>query len=172
MDEAKNRADVEVYLRSMAAAHVKGEVRMEDIEADVMRLFGVDMKGEMADLQKPMDASREIYRKVVTVLAAQDGFAELLEFSELRPDPTQESDDFETVHAQAIEAQDILMKAFATDWELDPGPKHPDTGKPFVYHSVKGSTTRDWIEMVDSPGVKGKTRAKEKVDNDVRRFSY
>ena len=156
----------------MAAAHVKGEVRMEDIEADVMRLFGVDMKGEMADLQKPMDASREIYRKVVTVLAAQDGFAELLEFSELRPDPTQASDDFETVHAQAIEAQTILMKAFATEWELDPGPKHPDTGKPFVYHSVKGSTTRDWIEMVDSPGVKGKTRAKEKVDNDVRRFSY
>ena len=76
------------------------------------------------------------------------------------------------MHAQAIEAQDILMKAFATDWELDPGPKHPDTGQPFVYHSVKGSTTRDWIEMVDSPGVKGKTRAREKVDNDVRRFSY
>ena len=36
-DEKNNKADVEIYLRSMAAEHVKGDVSMADLEADVSK---------------------------------------------------------------------------------------------------------------------------------------
>jgi hypothetical protein len=38
-DEAKNRADVGVYLRTIARQHIKGEANIADIEADVKRTF-------------------------------------------------------------------------------------------------------------------------------------
>ena len=66
----------------------------------------------------------------------------------------------------AVEAQAILTSAVATEWEELPTPLHPETNKPFMRRAVKGKTTKPWIEMVDNPGVKGKTRAKAKVDND------
>ena len=42
-DEAKNRADVEVYLRTIARSYIKGEASIADIEADVKRTYGIDM---------------------------------------------------------------------------------------------------------------------------------
>ena len=47
-DEAKNKADVEIFLRTIARKHVKGQLSMADIEADVQRKFGIDMDGKMA----------------------------------------------------------------------------------------------------------------------------
>ena len=158
-DETRNRADVEVKLRKIAFQHVKGEVSMADIEADVQRKFGIDMKGGMVALQGPMDKSREIYRAKRTVLEALPGFHDLLEFAEARPDATQASDDFATVFKQASEAQDILTKAVALQWEANPS-------NAFLKHAVKGTTTAEWIEMADSPGVKGERRAREKMAND------
>ena len=120
------------------------------------------MKGSMAALQEPMDKSREIYRATRTVLEALSGFSDLLEFTQLLPkDAVQASDDFDTVYAQASEAQAVLLKAVAEHWESDPDPKLS-----FLKHAVKGTTTAEWIEMADSPGVKGSKRAKEKMAND------
>ena len=77
-DEAKNRADVEVYLRHIAKKHVKNELSMTDLEADIKRTFGIDMDGKMTELQVQVDKSREIYGVARTRLQALDGFVELL----------------------------------------------------------------------------------------------
>jgi hypothetical protein len=60
-DEERNRRDVDDYLRTIVATHIQGEVSMADIERDVMRKFGVDMKGAMAELQAPMNESKRLY---------------------------------------------------------------------------------------------------------------
>ena len=151
-----------MYVRPVAKRHVKGDVSMVDIEAEVKRKFRIDMKGGMAALQEPMNKSREIYRAKRTMLEALSGFSDLLEFTQLLPkDAVQASDDFDTVYAQASEAQAVLLKAVAEHWESDPDPKLS-----FLKHAVKGTTTAEWIEMADSPGVKGSKRAKEKMAND------
>ena len=156
-DEAKNRADVEVYLRTIARTHVKGEVSMATLEGEILREFGVDMRGRMAELEPAMAKSREIYMAARTLLEALPGFAELLTFDEERPDAVQAHDEFEKVYANAGEAQGKLTGAVATAWE-------PDAGN--IRHPVEGTTLKPWIEMADDPGVKGATRAKEKVEND------
>ena len=46
-DEAKNRADVEVYLRHIAKKHLRHiakKLSIADLEADVKREFGIDMR--------------------------------------------------------------------------------------------------------------------------------
>jgi hypothetical protein len=48
----------QVYLRSIARKHVKGEVSAADIEMDVKRRFGIDVTDRLAELQGPMDKSR------------------------------------------------------------------------------------------------------------------
>ena len=53
-DEVKNRADVDVYTRKIAARHVKGEVSMTSIEADAKRSLGIDVDGKLAELQAPL----------------------------------------------------------------------------------------------------------------------
>lgn len=118
-DEAKNKADVEVYLRSIARQHVKGDVNLSDIEADVKRTFGIDMGGKMAKLQVHVDESREIYGTARAANQALGDFAELLAVEELRPDPAQSSDEFNTVYQQAQEAQQVLLTKIASEWEPD-----------------------------------------------------
>eukprot|EP00966_Prymnesium_polylepis_P290072 6700995-Prymnesium_polylepis.1 len=82
------------------------------------------------------------------VVEAQEGFAEMLEFSELRPKAVQQSDDFDTVYAQAAEAQKVLTGKVATWWEIDPDPKLT-----FLKHPAKG-TAKEWVEDADDPGIK------------------
>jgi hypothetical protein len=109
-DEAKNRADVEVYLRTIARQHIKGEASIADIEADVKRTYGIDMKGKLAVLQAPMDLSKAIYAKVRKKVSAEDGYEKLIAEPEKRNDNlVQVSDDLDTVHKkQAPEAQEKL----------------------------------------------------------------
>ena len=59
-DETKNRVDVEVFLRQIAAKHVKGDVSMADIEKAVLRELRVDLTGKLLELQAPLEASKEI----------------------------------------------------------------------------------------------------------------
>ena len=156
-DEAKNRADVAHALRSSAKRYVVSDVSMADLEADVKRQFGISV--DMAELQEPMDSSRETYRKVTRDLAALDGFSELLNIAELRPDPKQQSDNFEVVYAYAQEAQDILTAAVAAEWQVD-------EAHPTIRHAVAGSGKVAWVEHADDPGVKGEVRSKQKMAND------
>ena len=86
-DEAKNRADVEVFLRTVARKHVTGEVKASDIEVDVKRRYGIDVSGKFGVLQGPMDASKAIYDAVREKLRTTDGFQGLLEVPDNRNEP-------------------------------------------------------------------------------------
>ena len=158
-DEAKNRADVEAFLRTIALQYVKGEVSMKTLEADILRKFSVDMRGRVAELEPAMTKSREIYTAVRTQLEALPGFAELLKFDEKRPKAEQADDVFETVYANASKAQEKLTESVATAWEAD-------SDYPAIRHPVPGTTLREWIEMADDPGIKSTERARQKMDSD------
>ena len=159
-DEAKQRLDVEVFLRKIARKHVKGQVNAEEIEADVKRRYGIDMGGKLAVLQQPMEASRAIYGKVRDSLSKADGFPGLLNVLENRnPDLVQVEDNFDIVFfEQAPKAQEKLKALIADEWVVDPDEatlRHPVPGK-----------QREWVEMADDPGVKGEDRSREKMAND------
>ena len=158
-DEARNRADVRIYLRQIAGAHVKGQANMADIEADAKRTLGVDVVGKLVELQAPLEESREIYLQARTSAAALDSFEEMLQVDEERPDARQVSNVFETVYAQAAEAQQILTSRIATEWAVDPN-------KATLRHPVPGAAVVEWLEEADDPGVKGEPRSREKVRND------
>ena len=166
-DEAKNRADVEIKLRKVARKHVKGNVSMEVLAADIKNEFNVEVGDKMGKLQEKMDESVETYMTARTASEAMDCFNELFDFETKKPDVKQKRKDFKTVYAQAKEAQKILRDAIASEWVLDDGEGCPKlNGKPFVYHPKPGTIKKAWIEMVDDPGVKGEARAKQKVEND------
>ena len=159
-DQAKNRADVEVYLRTIARSYIKGEATIADIEADVKRTYGIDMKGKLAILQKPMEMSKAIYAKVREKVSAEDGYKKLIAVPEKRDaDLVQVSDDLHIVHGkQAPEAQKRLEFLIADKWEADPK-------KETLLHPVPG-TAREWVEFADSPGIKSEPRVSEKMKND------
>ena len=159
-DEAKNRTDVEVYLRTIARDHVKGEVNMANIEAAVKRRYGINVQGKLASLQTPMDMSKAVYSKVHQKLSGRDGYKALLGLpSNLNSDLVQTSDDFETVYfKQAPAAQARLMSLIADEWVEDPN-------KATLQHPAEGKA-RPWVEFADSPGIKGEPRSREKMKND------
>ena len=159
-DQAKNRADVEVYLRTIARSYIKGEATIADIEADVKRTYGIDMKGKLAILQKPMEMSKAIYAKVREKVSAEEGYKKLIAVPEKRDaDLVQVSDDLHIVHGkQAPEAQKRLEFLIADKWEADPK-------KETLLHPVPG-TAREWVEFADSPGIKSEPRVSEKMKND------
>jgi hypothetical protein len=148
-----------VFLRSIARKHVKGEVSAADIEKDVKRKLSIDLTGKLAELQEPMDKSKAIYDRVRERLRTTDGFQELLDVPEIRnADLTQASDEFDTVYKQAPKAQQRLTSLIASEWQADPNIetlRHPVPGK-----------QRPWVDSADDPGVKGKVRSREKMQND------
>ena len=158
-DEAKNRADVEVFLRKIAAKFVRGELSMADIEKAAKRELGIDLDGKLVELQAPLEKSKAIYGDVRTMLSARVGFSLLMQIEDRRSKPTQRSDDFDVVYAQAIEAQQIVMDELASEWVVDPE-------QPNVKHPAPGAAKHAWVEFADSPGVKGEKRAREKMAND------
>jgi hypothetical protein len=159
-DEAKNRADVEVYLRTIARRYIKGEANIADIEADVKRTYNIDMKGKLAVLQKPMEMSKAIYAKVREKVNLEEGYKKLIAVPEKRnADLVQVSDDLNIVHVkQAPDAQKKLEFLIADKWEADPK-------KETLLHPVPG-TARAWVEFADSPGIKSEPRVSEKMKND------
>ena len=64
VDEARNRNDVKKYLVSIASKHGLGDVTMADIERDIFRTKGIDLKGKLTELQDAMTESLSIYRDV------------------------------------------------------------------------------------------------------------
>ena len=160
-DEAKNRADVEVFLRDILGKQVDlTSVRASDIELDVKREYGIDMQGKLAKLQGPMDKSKAIYTARREKLSSQDGYNELLEVpAKLNSNLMQESDEYEVVFVkQAPEAQAKLMSLIADTWEADPN--HST-----IQHPVEG-TAREWVEFADSPGIKTEPRVSQKMRDD------
>ena len=78
--------------------------------------------------------SKAVYVDAVTTIEVQDGYSEILGIAEHR-DPTlcQASTDFERVHTQAYEAQEIMRGLIASEWELDDSegcPLHPEVISP------------------------------------------
>ena len=137
-----------MYLRTIARKYIKGEASISDIEADVKRKYGIDMKGKLAVLQKPMEMSKTIYAKVREKVSAEEGYKKLINVSEKRnADLVQVSDDLHTVHKeQAPKAQEKLELLIADKWEADPN-------KATLRHPVQG-TAKAWVDFADSPGIK------------------
>ena len=157
--EARNRADVERYLRTIAIKHVKGEVNTAEIEAEAERRFGINLAGKLAVLQEPMNQSRTIYADARAKLSADHCFKSLLDVPEKRdPDLVQASNDFDIVYGQAPLAQKQLLTIVANDWE--PNPQHERLRQP------KAGQAKRWVELADDPGVKGIERSKEKMKNE------
>ena len=63
-------AQPQVFLRAIVKEHVKGEVRMADVEADVKRVKHVDVTGKLLQFQEPMNESLRIYRSARDELKA------------------------------------------------------------------------------------------------------
>ena len=158
-DERKNRADVEVFLRKIAAKYVTGTMSTANIEKAANRKLGTNLNGELAELQGPLEMSKVIYGAVSKKLSALVGYSQILEIVEKRPKPTQRSNDFDDVYAKAKEAQQILMNDIASEWVVDPKLS-------FLQHPAPGAAKHAWVEFADSPGVKGEKRAREKMAND------
>lgn len=159
-DEEKNRTDVEVYLRTIARKHVKGEVNMSDVAKAVHRRFGIELpKDGLATLQQKIVDSRAQYEEAMSRLRSEPELTRLNEVAEkLQPKPTQESSDFETVYGWSKEAHKILEEKIASEWVADP--KYD-----FLRHPKPGSKA-EWVDEADNPGVKGRERAKQKMEND------
>ena len=82
----------------------------------------------------------------LTTIEVQEGYKQILDIVEHR-DPTlcQASTDFEHVYQQACEAQEILKKAFASEWQLDDSkgcPLHPEVILPLLCRCVCVSPAR------------------------------
>ncbi|KAL1503550.1 hypothetical protein AB1Y20_012029 [Prymnesium parvum] len=159
-DEAKNRADVEVFLRTIAREHVKGQANMSDIAKAVELQFKIKLPSEaLSSLQEKMDESRAIYDLAVRELNSDPKLRELEQVNEMRePKPKQQSSEFDTIYSWAERAQKALEESVASEWEEDHALKwlkHP-----------RSEAKKSWVSKADSPGVKGKDRAAEKCQND------
>ncbi|MGA1354800.1 MAG: hypothetical protein ACO32I_08530, partial [Candidatus Limnocylindrus sp.] len=159
-DEEKNRTDVEVYLRTIARKHVKGDVNMSDVAKAVHRRFRIELpKDELPTLQQKIVDSRGMYEEAMSRLRADPELTRLNEVAEkLQPKPTQESSDFETVYGWAKEAHKILEEKIASEWVVD-------AKYNFLRHP-KPESKAEWVDEADNPGVKGRKRAEEKMKND------
>ena len=58
-------------LRESLKAFAKGEVSMADVERDVRRVKGIELKGKLRPLQEPMNESLRIYRSALDELKAR-----------------------------------------------------------------------------------------------------
>ncbi|KAL1530872.1 hypothetical protein AB1Y20_001766 [Prymnesium parvum] len=159
-DDAKNRADVEVFLRTIAREHVKGQANMSDVAKAVERQFKIKLPSEaLSSLQEKMDESRAIYDLAVRKLNSDPKLRELEQVNEMRePKPKQQSSEFDTIYSWAERAQKVLEESVASEWEEDHALKwlkHP-----------RSEAKKIWVSKADSPGVKGKARAAEKCQND------
>ena len=57
-------------MRQIACEHIKGDVSTADIERDVERVFKIDIKGQLAELQEPMVESRVCAQPITCFLPA------------------------------------------------------------------------------------------------------
>jgi len=159
-DEAKNRADVELFLRTIAREHVKGQANMSDVAKAVERQFKIKLPSEaLSSMQEKMNESRAIYDLAVRKLKTDPKLGELEQVDEMRePKPKQQSSEFDTIYSWAERAQKVLEESVASEWEEDHALKwlkHP-----------RSEAKKSWVSKADSPGVKGKERAAEKCQND------
>lgn len=169
VDEKRNREDVEAYLRVIARKYVTGALSMSDIEADAERAFrGLDLKGKLGPLEEAMRASLEVYRAAATSIELEPGFRDLYALPDRRPPALSQSafapSDFDGVYARAREAQAALVRCLG-DCEWDE--READVDDAGARTVVKRATsTPDWFDGAVDPGIKGPTRAKEKLTQD------
>jgi len=156
-DEKHNRDDLRIYLECVALENISTDIRPRDLELLVKKRFGFDMNGGMEKLQPYFELSRELYNEAMIDAKEgdEDALRKVVETKELRPsDLVQEVKDFESLYADAEEADEILRYEFGgEDWVSKKGMWHPKN--PVA-----------WIDNAISPGVKGQKRSKEKMLND------
>ena len=143
-------------VHQLAAKVARGQkVSPRVIEAAVQRKFGVDMMGQLSQLQGPLLKSYSICEATRERLQSP-AFAELLTLPEQRNDEAcQLSDVFVNVYEQAEKAQALLKSKVASSWKADPSEPSREVPVPM--------STATWIDGAVSPGIKGKLRAEEQM---------
>ena len=161
-DEERNRQDVDAFLHDVAREFARGDMTMADLELDCERVFpSLRMDGKLTPLETPMLASKEAYSAAMTEIEQDPAFARVLAIRERRdPSLQQQRREFEEIYRQAALAQARITAALASAWE-------PISEGSRVRVSVAG-TTAAWVPKAFDPGVKGRERALQKVENDYR----
>ena len=158
---AAEHQTVDDIVHNLAAEHFQGHVEVEDIEAKLERDLDLNsFAGALEELREPINMSCMIYDAARKKLENDPGFEQLLDLPELRSeDVCQESNDFETLYGQAAKAQAKMKNSIAAEWHT-PDKDHPNNEEP------KAGLQNEWVEGAVSPGVKGRDRAKEKLQVD------
>ena len=120
------------------------------------------MNGKMEELAPLITESKEIYEKALDAGSDgdKDGLRKVIEeINQVKPaNLVQEIDNFATLYEDADEAQRVLLKAFAAEWETrGDGLQHPVAGK-----------AKQWIEDAISPGRKAKESAARKMRDNCK----
>ena len=89
------------WLQAAIGAQVQRVVEESEVEE---RASDAACESLLESVQRAAAAAPVGLRRIARALRALDGFDEMLAVEDKRPKPTQRSDDFETVYAQAAEA--------------------------------------------------------------------
>ena len=134
------------------------------LECEVESKYGIGMTGKLHDLEEPIRLSKAEYDSELVAIREVPAFAELVRIEDRRPDIHQAltTTDFPALYAQAGTAQGVLMGMIASEWE--------DITRDGVLRRPVMATLVEWLrgrlEKAVDPGVKGETRAREKLKND------
>ena len=133
------------------------------------------MHGEMGTLAPLTTKSRETYKNALDAGSDSNGDKDRLrkeseEIAQVKPPSVlQEIDDFHTRSEDAAEAQRVLPKAFADDWETkETAVTDKGTEKVVKVQKPVAGKAKKWVENAISPGRKVKESARRKMENDCK----
>ena len=138
------------------------------LECEVESKFGIDMTGKLHALEEPIRLSKAEYDRVLVAMRKVPAYNELVEIADRRPDVHQAltTTNFPALYAQAAQAQGVLVGEIASEWVAIPWEGEHST----VLRCPVMATLVEWLrgrlEKAVDPGVKGETRAREKLKND------
>ena len=135
---------------------------LRDIAKGVRSEFGVDITEGLEELDGHVQSSKDAYANAVRAVKGDNAkaFEKLVALEPVDAGDAleQDGDDLDQLLQDAEEAQHILRKAVASEWEEDD--KNPSLKRP-----VRG-TTKPWVDGAKDPGTKSRERAREKLDKE------
>ena len=109
-----------------------------------------------------MQSSKDAYANAIKTIKRENAkaFEKLVDLKPIDAGDAleQDEDDLDQLFQDAEEAQEILRKAVASEWEVDD--KNPPLKRP-----VRGAT-KPWVDGAKDPGTKSRERAREKLDKE------
>ena len=164
VNEFHNRADLKMYLTSVARRHVNLELfSMEDFERELEREFSLDhlkLKGELSKLEPLFQRSKDLYAAAIAPLGDEaESYRELCSLADVQPrfDPIRQqqgggSDSLDQLYKDAREAHAKLRSLFADEWRVWKTVGGEGGTEKTVLHVPVEGTRREWVDVVIDPG--------------------